>query len=116
MAAGSDDCLFCRIARGEIPAKKVHEDTEIFAFEDIHPRAPLHVLVCPREHVASLADAADHQAAVLGKLMLAAARIARQRGLDSFRTVVNTGAGAGQTVFHLHVHVLGGRPMDWPPG
>ena len=116
MAAGSDDCLFCKIGRGEIPAKKVHEDTEIFAFEDIHPRAPLHVLVCPREHVASLAEAGDHQAAMLGKLMLTAAKIARQRGLDSFRTVVNAGAGAGQTVFHLHVHVLGGRPMDWPPG
>jgi histidine triad (HIT) family protein len=116
MAAGADDCLFCKIGRGEIPAKKVHEDAEIFAFEDIHPRAPLHVLVCPREHVASLAEAEDRQAAVLGRLMLAAARIARQRGLDSFRTVVNAGPGAGQTVFHLHVHVLGGRPMDWPPG
>ena len=116
MAADTDDCLFCKIGRGEIPAKKVYEDSEIFAFEDIHPRAPLHVLVCPREHVASLAEAKDGQAWVLGRLLLTAAELARERGHDSFRTVVNAGAGAGQTVFHLHVHVLGGRPMDWPPG
>lgn len=114
MAAG--DCLFCKIVSGEIPSKRVHEDEHLVAFEDLHPRAPTHVLVVPREHVASLAEAREGHEAMIGRLFLAAARIARQRGLDSFRTVVNAGAGAGQTVFHLHVHVLGGRPMDWPPG
>ena len=110
------DCLFCKIASGEIPSKKVHEDEHLVAFEDLHPRAPMHVLIVPREHVASLAEAGEGQEAMIGRLFLAAARIARQRGLDSFRTVVNAGAGAGQTVFHLHVHVLGGRTMEWPPG
>jgi len=110
------DCLFCKIERGEIPAKKVHEDALCFAFEDIQPQAPTHVLVCPKEHVASLAEAGAGREALVGHLLAAAAGIAKQRGLSAFRTVVNTGAEAGQSVFHLHVHLLGGRPLGWPPG
>jgi len=110
------DCLFCKIERGEIPAKKVHEDALCFAFEDIQPQAPTHVLVCPKEHVASLAEAQPGHRELLGHLQAVAAGIAKQRGLSAFRTVVNTGTEAGQSVFHLHVHLLGGRAMSWPPG
>lgn len=108
------DCLFCKIIRGEIPSRKVAEDGEVFAFEDIAPRAPTHVLVVPKEHVAGIAEARD--ASALGKVFLAAARIAKERGLDDYRLVVNNGEKAGQSVFHFHVHVLGGRPFSWPPG
>jgi histidine triad (HIT) family protein len=111
-----DDCLFCKIGRGDIPARHVHDDELCFAFEDIHPQAPTHVLVCPREHLASLAEARPGQEALLGHLLAVAAGIARERRLDAHRAVVNTGAEAGQSVFHLHVHLLGGRPMGWPPG
>lgn len=111
-----EDCLFCKIGRGEIPAKKVHEDALCFAFEDIQPQAPTHVLVCPREHIASLAAAEAGHEERLGHLLTTAAAIGRARGLKAFRTVVNTGAEAGQSVFHVHVHLLGGRPMAWPPG
>jgi histidine triad (HIT) family protein len=114
--AGSDDCLFCKIGRGEIPSKRVHEDERSFAFEDINPKAPTHVLICPKDHVPSLVEAEASDEADLGHLLAVAARIARERGLDSYRAVVNTGAGAGQSVFHLHVHLLGGRSMKWPPG
>ena len=110
------DCLFCKIGRGEIPSKRVHEDEDCFVFEDIAPRAPMHLLVCPREHIDSLAALEKRHEATMGHLMRVAARLARERGHDSFRTVMNTGAGAGQTVFHLHVHLLGGRSMTWPPG
>jgi Diadenosine tetraphosphate (Ap4A) hydrolase and other HIT family hydrolases len=111
-------CLFCKIVAGEIPAAKIYEDDTSIAFRDINPQAPVHVLVIPREHIASLADASDADEAMLGRLMLAAARVARQEGLteSGFRTVVNNGAGAGQSVFHIHLHVLGGRPLSWPPG
>lgn len=111
-------CLFCKIVAGEIPAAKVYEDDDAIAFRDINPQAPVHVLVIPREHISSLADAADTHEATLGRLLLAAARVARQEGLteSGFRTVVNNGAGAGQSVFHIHLHVLGGRPLTWPPG
>jgi histidine triad (HIT) family protein len=115
-ASESSDCLFCKISRGEIPSKRVHEDDVCFAFEDIAPRAPTHLLVCPRQHIDSLASLGEKHEAMMGHVMRVAAQLARERGLDSFRTVMNTGAGAGQTVFHLHVHVLGGRPMNWPPG
>jgi len=108
------DCLFCRIAEGSIPSKKVFEDDATYAFEDIAPRAPTHVLIVPRAHVSTLAEASDE--ALVGRLFLTAARIAREKGLESYRVVVNNGAGAGQTVFHLHVHLLGGREMAWPPG
>jgi len=109
------DCVFCRIAAKELPAKLVYEDEAVVAFPDLNPRAPFHVLVVPRRHVERLADLDDE--ALAGKLTLAAARVARQAGQgDGFRVVVNNGAGAGQSVFHLHLHVLGGRPFSWPPG
>jgi len=111
----TDSCLFCRIVRGEIPAKIVREDEHTVAFRDIDPKAPTHILVIPKEHVASLDEATDPT--LVGRLSLAAAEIARSEGItDGYRTVVNTGAGAGQTVFHLHVHLLGGRKLTWPPG
>jgi len=111
----TDSCLFCRIVRGEIPAKIVREDEHTVAFRDIDPKAPTHILVIPKEHVASLDEATDPT--LVGRLSLAAAEIARSEGVtDGYRTVVNTGAGAGQTVFHLHLHLLGGRKLTWPPG
>lgn len=113
-----DDCLFCRIVRKEIPAKLVAEDEHSLAFRDINPQAPLHVLVIPREHVASLDQAKASDAEMLGRLSLMAADIARKEGVagSGYRTVVNTNAAAGQTVFHVHLHLLGGRSLHWPPG
>jgi histidine triad (HIT) family protein len=111
------DCLFCKIGAKTIPSKIVYEDDSVFAFEDIGPQAPTHILICPRKHVASLNEAAAEDQAVLGKAQLVAADLARKLKLtDGYRTVVNTGAGAGQSVFHLHLHLLGGRPFRWPPG
>ena len=113
----SDDCIFCKIGGGEIPAKLVYQDAELFAFEDIAPQAPAHILICPRKHVVSLTDATAEDAALLGRALLVAAQLARERGLTGgYRTVVNNGSGAGQSVFHLHVHLLGGREFRWPPG
>ena len=112
----SADCLFCKIAAKQIPAKMVHEDAEVFAFEDINPQAPTHVLICPKKHFASLEHATPEEQAALGKVALVAAEIAKARSLGSYRTVINTGRGAGQTVFHLHMHLLGGRTFAWPPG
>ena len=112
-----NDCLFCKISRGEIPAKLVHEAAEIFAFEDIQPQAPVHILLCPRKHLDSLTEASADDIAMLGKLQLAAAQLAKDRHLtDGYRTVFNNGRGAGQSVFHLHLHLLGGRDFRWPPG
>jgi len=112
-----DDCLFCKISRKEIPAKLVHEDEETFAFEDIQPQAPTHILICPRKHLVSLTEAAADDAAMLGRLQLIAAKLAVERKLtDGCRTVINNGRGAGQSVFHLHLHLLGGRAFRWPPG
>ena len=112
----ADDCLFCRIVRKEIPAKLVAEDDYSLAFRDINPQAPVHVLVIPKEHVASLDQATDPE--LLGRLSLMAAEIARQEGITAggYRTVMNTNRDAGQTVFHVHLHLLGGRSMHWPPG
>ena len=112
----TDSCLFCRIVRREIPAKLVYEDEQTVAFRDIDPKAPTHILVIPKAHVASLNDATD--AEMLGRLMLVAKALAASEGLasDGYRTVVNTGANAGQTVFHIHLHLLGGRKLGWPPG
>jgi histidine triad (HIT) family protein len=112
----ADDCLFCRIVRGEIPAKLVAEDEHSLAFRDINPQAPVHVLVIPREHVASLDQTRDPE--LIGRLSLMAAEIARKEGIagTGYRTVMNTNAAAGQTVFHIHLHLLGGRSMHWPPG
>ena len=112
----SNDTIFGKILRGEIPADKVFEDDRCIAFRDVQPQAPVHLLVIPREHLISLAHADQSLESLLGHLLLVAARVAREAGLNDWRTVINTGAGAGQTVFHLHVHVLGGRPMQWPPG
>jgi histidine triad (HIT) family protein len=112
-----DDCLFCRIAAGSIPSKLVHQDDECVAFQDIEPRAPVHVLIVPRRHIPSLAELADGDRDLVGHLQLTAARIARQQGLTAgYRVVVNCGADGGQTVPHLHVHLLGGREFAWPPG
>jgi histidine triad (HIT) family protein len=112
-----DDCLFCKIGRKEIPAKIVYEDDELFAFEDIHPQAPVHTLICPKKHLASLTDATPEDTAMLGRLQLLAAKFAAERKLtDGYRTVFNNGLGAGQSVFHLHLHLLGGRAFRWPPG
>ncbi|HKG92176.1 MAG TPA: histidine triad nucleotide-binding protein [Gemmatimonadaceae bacterium] len=112
----ADSCLFCRIVSKEIPAKLVAETDDCVAFRDINPQAPVHVLVIPRRHVSSL-DAADDPAMV-GKMALFAAEIARNEGIAErgYRTVFNTNADAGQTVFHIHLHLLGGRKMTWPPG
>ena len=112
----AENCLFCRIIRGEIPAKMVAENTHCVAFRDINPQAPTHVVIVPRAHVASLNEAKD--AATIGHLSLLASEIARAEGIADrgYRTVVNTNADAGQTVFHLHLHLIGGRAMGWPPG
>ena len=112
------DCLFCRIAAKEIPASIVYEDERVVAFNDINPQAPTHVLVIPRRHVATLNDVTPADDALIGELTRRAAAIAAERGLAAggFRTVINTNRDAGQTVFHVHLHLLGGRAMSWPPG
>lgn len=113
----SEDCLFCKIAEKKIPAKMVYEDGEIFAFDDIHPQAPTHILICPRKHFGSLNEATAEDAQVLGRLQLVAGQLARDRNLlEGYRSVLNSGRGAGQSVFHLHLHLLGGRTFRWPPG
>ena len=114
----ADDCLFCRIARGEIPAKIVHQDEDVVAFRDISPRAPTHILIIPRRHIASLDELKPADAPLVAKVLLAAAELARSEGIasDGYRVVLNTNAAGGQTVFHLHGHLLGGRTLQWPPG
>ena len=112
------NCIFCKIVAGEIPAAKIFEDDRAVVFRDINPQAPTHALVIPRAHVASLDEAGEGEEALLGHLLLVAARVARDAGHagGGYRTVINTNADAGQTVFHIHVHVLGGRRLTWPPG
>jgi histidine triad (HIT) family protein len=111
------DCLFCKIAAKQIPAKIVYEDPDVFAFEDIGPQAPTHLLICPRKHIASLDEASAGDEWMLGRLQTVAAKLARDRNLaEGYRTVVNTGRDAGQSVLHLHLHLLGGRSLRWPPG
>lgn len=110
------ETIFGRIARGEVPAKVVYEDDRALAFHDVNPQAPTHILVIPRRPIEKLAAAEDKDASLLGHLMLVARRVAADAGLEDYRLVVNNGEGAGQTVFHLHLHLLGGRPMGWPPG
>ena len=114
----SEDCLFCKIAAGEIPSEKIYEDGICLAFNDISPQAPTHVLVIPREHIASLDDAETAHEKTLGHLLLTAAKIAREKNFadDGYRVVINTNGDGGQTVFHLHVHLLGGRQFVFPPG
>lgn len=112
-----DDCVFCQIVAGDIPAEIVHADESTVAFRDSNPQAPTHVLVVPRSHYESAADLAHYEPAGLAEVFSAAAKVADREGLsEGYRTVFNTGAGAGQTVFHAHLHVLGGRSMQWPPG
>ncbi|HJU56222.1 MAG TPA: histidine triad nucleotide-binding protein [Pyrinomonadaceae bacterium] len=112
------DCLFCRIVAGEVPADTVYQDERSLAFRDINPQSPVHVLVIPRDHIESLDEATRNEEALLGHLLRVAARVANDQGLSEsgYRTVINTGAGAGQSVFHLHLHVIGGRALTWPPG
>ena len=114
----SADCLFCRIAAGEIPAKLVREDENVVAFRDIDPKAPTHVVVIPRRHIASVNDLEPGDAALLGEIFLAAKEIAREEGIaaSGYRLVVNTGRDGGQSVDHIHLHLLGGRRHSWPPG
>jgi histidine triad (HIT) family protein len=110
------DCIFCKILRGEIPATKVHEDDHVFAFEDLNPGAPCHVLVIPKTHIATNNDVAEGDVDTVGRLFLGAKAVAAAKGVTDYRMVMNAGAGAGQSVFHLHLHVLGGRDLSWPPG
>lgn len=112
------DCLFCKIVEGKIPSKKVYEDGDVLAFDDIDPQAPVHVLVVPKRHVATLNDLAPEDDAVAGKLLRVAARIAKERGLADrgWRATVNVNRDAHQLVFHVHLHLLGGRSFGWPPG
>jgi histidine triad (HIT) family protein len=114
----ASDCLFCRIVRKEIPAKIVFENERMLAFEDIRPKAPSHILVIPKDHFASLNDAPDGAEALLGEILFRAREIARERGIgeSGYRIVLNTGRDSGQEVFHIHFHILGGRPLAWPPG
>jgi len=113
-----NSCLFCRIVAGEIPSKKAHEDDLSFAFHDIAPQAPTHILIIPKKHFASLDEASQEDQALLGHLTLVASKLAKQFGLDAdgYRMVINTGIGAGQSVWHMHLHLLGGRALGWPPG
>ena len=113
-----DDCIFCKIVKGEIPAQKVYEDEDILAFDDVNPQAPVHVLVIPKRHIETLNDLEAGDSELMGKVSLAASAIAKMRGLESsgYRLVTNCLADAGQAVFHIHTHVLGGRAMAWPPG
>jgi histidine triad (HIT) family protein len=112
------DCLFCKIVNREIPASIVYEDERILAFNDINPQAPTHVLVVPKAHIATLNDVSSQDDQIVGELVRRAAAIAKTRGISAggFRTVFNTNREAGQTVFHIHLHLLGGRAMEWPPG
>lgn len=113
-----DSCLFCRIVTGEIPATKVFEDDDLIAFRDINPQAPMHVLVIPKVHIATVNDLTPAHEALVGAMVRCAAQVAKDHGFDAtgYRTVFNCNAAAGQTVFHIHLHVLGGRTLAWPPG
>jgi len=113
-----DDCLFCKINKGEIPAEKVYEDDQVFAIEDIHPQAPTHLLIMPKKHFSTIMDIEEQDAGLVGSIYLAANKLAEQMNLESsgFRVVLNCGSGAGQSVFHIHFHLLSGRPLNWPPG
>jgi histidine triad (HIT) family protein len=111
------DCLLCQIGRKEHPARFVYEDDHVFACEDIHPQAPTHILICPRKHLTSLDEAGEEDAMLLGHMLVVAGRLARERKITGgYRTVLNTGRGAAQSIPHLHLHLLGGRAFRWPPG
>ena len=112
------DCLFCKIINGEIPSAKVYEDEKVFAFRDIEPQAPVHILIIPKEHIKCANDINEENCAIVGHIFSVAAKIAQQEGIaeDGYRIVNNCGEGGGQTVGHLHFHMLGGRSLQWPPG
>jgi histidine triad (HIT) family protein len=110
------DCLFCKIAAGEIPAEKLYEDDKMLAFRDIAPQAPVHFLIIPKKHIQDPASVGEEDDALIGQMMRTASRVAKENGIRDFRLVYNNGAKAGQTVFHIHMHVLGGRALTWPPG
>ncbi len=113
-----EDCLFCKMVAGDIPCNRVYEDESVLAFGDIDPKAPTHVLVIPKKHIESINVLKDEEKALMGEMVMAGQKIARDEGIDKsgFRTVFNTNAHGGQTVFHIHMHLLGGRQMTWPPG
>ncbi len=117
VSAGGD-CLFCKIAEKKIPSKLVYEDEKMVAFEDINPQAPVHLLLIPRKHLSGLLDLTPDDREAISHLFLTLPKLAQEKGIAErgFRTVVNSGRDAGQTVFHLHIHLLGGRPLQWPPG
>jgi histidine triad (HIT) family protein len=111
------DCLFCKISNGQIPSEKIHDDDDLFAIHDINPQAPVHVLLVPHKHLVSLNDVSAEDEALLGRILLTAQRLARELGEETgYRIVNNCGASAGQSVFHIHFHLLGGRSLSWPPG
>lgn len=114
----ASDCLFCKIVSGDIPANVVYQDDQVLAFEDINPQAPTHILIIPREHIATLDELDEGKEAIAGKILVAARKIAREKGLHErgYRLVANCLESAGQTVFHIHFHLLGGRNLGWPPG
>lgn len=113
-----EECIFCKVAAGEIPADIVYQDDDVVAFRDIQPQAPTHLLIIPRRHIATLLEITEEDSELLGRMHAAAIRLARSEGLEQsgFRLVTNTMAGAGQSVFHIHLHLLGGRTLRWPPG
>jgi histidine triad (HIT) family protein len=113
-----ENCLFCKIAEGQIPAKIVYQDEDVVAFEDINPQAPHHILLMPRRHIASMSELTEEDSHMLGVLFVVAAKLAQKLGIDKtgYRFVTNVGPDAGQAVFHLHFHLLGGRKFRWPPG
>ncbi|WP_394020554.1 histidine triad nucleotide-binding protein [Anaerococcus cruorum] len=110
------DCVFCKIVAGEIPSDKIYEDEDIIAFNDLDPQAPIHFLVIPKKHITSLAQVEESDSALIGRIMLAIQKLAAENNLESYRVVTNIGEDGGQTVPHLHFHVLGGRAFHWPPG
>jgi len=112
----SENCLFCKIIKGEIPSDKLYEDEDIFAFRDISPQAPVHFLVIPKKHISGPSDVTPEDEKLMGKVIRMAGEIAKNEGIEQYRLVFNNGEEAGQTVFHVHMHVLGGRSMGWPPG
>ena len=112
----SSDCLFCKIAAGQIPSTQVYSDDDFYAFRDINPAAPTHILIIPRKHIERVSEAESHDAELLGNLVLTANGVAQREGISDFRYVINCGAQAGQSVFHIHLHLLAGRDFYWPPG
>ncbi len=112
----NSDCLFCKIAAGDIPAEKLYEDDEVLAFRDIAPQAPVHFLIIPKRHIQDPANIDAEDEALMGKMMRVGSQVAKDDGITDFRMVFNNGIEAGQTVFHIHMHVLGGRTLTWPPG